>query len=52
MSREKPLSDFENGQIIGYIESGLKHCVIAKKIGRSQNVVSNFLRNEADYGKK
>nr|AAM11284.1 RH50880p [Drosophila melanogaster] len=48
MGREKPLSDFEKVQIKGYIESGLKHFIIAKKIGRSQNVVSNFLRNEAD----
>lgn len=52
MGRGKPLTDFEKGQIKGYIESGLKHYEIAKKIGRSQNVVSNFLRNEADYGKK
>jgi len=52
MGRGKPLSDFEKGQIKGYIESGLKQCVIAKKIGPSQIVVSNFLRNEADYGKK
>jgi len=31
MGREKPLSDFEKGQIKGYIEPDLKHCVIARK---------------------
>lgn len=51
MGRREQLSECERGQIQAYHESGLSHRKIAQKIGRSQNVVSNFLRNKAEYGK-
>ncbi|XP_039958902.1 uncharacterized protein LOC120773838 [Bactrocera tryoni] len=51
MGRGEQLSEYERGQIEVYRESGLSHHKIAQKIGRSQNVVSNFLGNKAEYGK-
>ena len=51
MGRGKSLTDFERGQIKVYYKIGLSQCQIAKNIGRSQNVVSNFIRNESGYGK-
>lgn len=51
MGRGKQLTDEEKGKIVAYRESGLKQRAIAKKIRRSQNVVSHFLRNQSGYGK-
>lgn len=50
MGRGKQLNDFEKGQIKSYSNCGLNQREIAQKIGRSQNVVSNYLHNEATYG--
>lgn len=51
MGRGKQLTDEEKGKIAAYRESGLKQKAIAKKIRRSQNVVTHFLRNQSGYGK-
>ena len=51
MGRGTSLTDFERVQIKVYYKIGLSQCQIAKNIGRSQNVVSNFIRNESGYGK-
>ena len=51
MGRGKSLTDFERGQIKIFYKIGLSRCQIAENIGRSQNVVSNFIRNDSGYGK-
>ena len=51
MGKGKRLSDYERGQIQALHSSGLSHNVIAKRIRRSQTVISNFLRNIENYGK-
>lgn len=51
MGRGKPLSEAERVKVKIYAEGGLSHNEIAKKINKSQNCVSNFLRNENTYGK-
>lgn len=51
MGRKKPLTEEEKGKIKAFIECGQSHRNIAKKIGRSQNIVSNFIRKQSDYGK-
>lgn len=51
MGRGKPLTEEEKGKIKAFMERGLSHRNIANKIGRSQNVVSQFSRNQPGYGK-
>lgn len=51
MGRGKSLTVEEKLKIKIYKESDLSINQIAKKIGRSRNVVSNFLKNESSYGK-
>ena len=50
MGRGSRLSDFERGQIIAYHSSGVSDNKISKLVNRSQNVVSNFLRDKENYG--
>ena len=52
MVRGKKLSDYERGVIAGLISSGLTHTEIGKRINRSQNVVSNYLRDRDRYVRK
>lgn len=51
MGRGKPLTEEEKGKIKAFRELGLNQRRIAKNINRSQNVVSQFLRNIETYGK-
>lgn len=52
MGRGKMLSDFEKGKILGLRARQLGIRDIARKIGRSPNLVSNFLSNTEEYGTK
>jgi transposase len=52
MGRGKALSEEERGYIRGLRESGLKYKAIALKVGRSDRVVRNYLRNPDLYGTK
>lgn len=51
MGREKCLTESEKLKIKIYKESGELIKKIAQKIGRSRNVINNFLKNEINYGK-
>lgn len=51
MGRAKPLTAEEKGRINAFSECGLSNRRIASKIGRSLNVVNNYLRNQSGYGK-
>ena len=44
MPRGNKLSDIEIGQIIAFNDQRLTQRAIAEKIGRSQKVISNFLK--------
>ena len=46
------LSDIEKGQIIAYHDSGMSNRAIAKKLGRSHNVINCFIKNPDRYGTK
>ena len=50
MPRGKSLNEEEKGRIKAYKECGLKNRDIAVKIGRSHNLVNNFLKNSELYG--
>lgn len=52
MARGLKLSEREKGLIEGYGDRGYGIREIARKIGRSHNVVGNFLRNKTSYGTK
>lgn len=51
MPRGKELSDYEKGQISAFYSSGCGFREIGRKIGRSHKVVSNFLKDQENYGK-
>ena len=51
MGRGKCLTEAEKLKIKTYEESGKSIPKIAQEIGRSRNVVYNFLKNEVSYGK-
>lgn len=51
MGRGKPLSPYEQGQIVVLHEQRLSMRGIAKKLGRSLCVVQNFLKNKENYRK-
>lgn len=50
MGRGIRLSDFEKGQISAYHSSGMSSTKISKVLMRSQNVISNYLKNIENYG--
>jgi len=50
MGRGKALTPVEKGKIIAYKECNLTYRQIAEKIGKSKNVICNFLKNPANYG--
>lgn len=52
MSKGKRLTAYERGKIDGLRSKNMSHAAIAKKIKRSQNVVSNYLRMGQKYGFK
>ena len=52
MPRSTQLTEYEQGLITAYDRSGWSHRKIAKEIGRSQNVVSCFLRDSPSYATK
>ncbi|CAJ0565840.1 unnamed protein product, partial [Mesorhabditis spiculigera] len=52
MGRGKVLSAMEIGKIQAYTDVGLSARIIAKKIGRSHNVVNRFLKNPNGYATK
>ena len=52
MPRGPHLTDFERGQILAYRDQNLNHSDIARKIDRDRSVVSMFLRDHENYGKK
>ena len=45
------MTEVEKGQIMAYKETGLSNVAIGKKIGRSEKVIRNFLKNLDGYGK-
>lgn len=51
MGRGTTLTLEERGKILAYHDSKLTTRQIAEKIGRSQSVVSHFIRNPSSYGK-
>ena len=48
----KKLTEFQKGQIVALSSSGLTSQAMAKKIGRSETLVNNFLNLNDNYGKK
>jgi transposase len=42
----------EKGQIMAFEDAGLNISEISKKIGRSRNVIMNFIQNKGTYGTK
>ncbi|ETL43373.1 hypothetical protein L916_06098, partial [Phytophthora nicotianae] len=52
MGRGKPLTDIEKGQILAYSVGNLSANAIAKRVGRSWNLVNNLLSNPAAYDSK
>jgi transposase len=52
MPRGTELSDFEKGRILAFQEMGLSNRDIATRLGRSHNVVDNFIKKKDGYGKK
>ena len=51
LCRWKPLSAYQQGQIVAFHEQGFSMCEMAKKLGRSLCVAQNFLKNREKYGK-
>ena len=51
MGRKIRLSEHEKGQIDALFSQKLSHRQIAKRIGRSPNVVDHYLKNSDAYGK-
>lgn len=52
MARGLKLSSEEKGQITAYHNDGRSNRWIARTIGRSLNVINNFIKNPTNYGKK
>lgn len=52
MGKKPALSDAERGRISAYKELGLSNREIGRRIGRSLNVVNNFVRLGDEYGRK
>ncbi len=52
MPRGPYLTDFERCQILAYRDLNLNHSDIARKIDRDRSVVSRFLNDPENYGKK
>lgn len=52
MGRGLALNDKEKGQIMAYKEERLSNREIGRRIGRSVNIVNNFIRLKDEYGKK
>ena len=48
----EPLSSEEKSRIEAYADCGTSHHDISRILGRSQNVISNYLRNPHTYGTK
>jgi len=51
MAKGKVLNEFEKGQIQAFSKFGIGIHEIARLLGRSHNVVRNFLSKGDDYGK-
>lgn len=51
MSRAKRLTDFEKGQIVALLSSGLSSGVVTKKIGSFETGLNYFLNLKDNYGK-
>ena len=52
MPSGKILNDFEKGQIQAMFDENVAKREIARRIGRSEKVVRNFLAKKEEYGKK
>uniref|UniRef100_A0A1I7XJQ7 HTH_Tnp_Tc3_1 domain-containing protein n=1 Tax=Heterorhabditis bacteriophora TaxID=37862 RepID=A0A1I7XJQ7_HETBA len=52
MARGSLFNDIEKGPILTFFDAGLNRTEIAREIGRSRNVVTNFLRAPDKYGIK
>uniref|UniRef100_A0A1I7X3D8 HTH_Tnp_Tc3_1 domain-containing protein n=1 Tax=Heterorhabditis bacteriophora TaxID=37862 RepID=A0A1I7X3D8_HETBA len=52
VARDFLLTDIEKAEILAFSDVGLNRTEIARKIGRSRNVVANFLRAPDEYGIK
>lgn len=52
MGRGKRLSLIERGKISAYADQGKSKRWIGRKIGRSEKVVRNLLKDETNYGSK
>lgn len=50
MPKENSLSNVEKGKILAFIEENVGKREIARRIGRSDKVVRNFLQNTDEYG--
>ena len=50
MGRARKLTDFEKGEIIAYHRAGKSNRAIVPLVGRSLNVINNFLKDPAVYG--
>ena len=52
MGRSPKLNEYEKGQIDGLFGVGKSYREIGRRIGRSHNVVMNYLKNKDEYGRK
>ena len=52
MGRCSSLTDYEKGRIEGMRDCGTSLRKIASQLGRSHNVVNNYLKNKSGYRKK
>ena len=52
MPKNSPLTDFERGRVVTLREQGLTLREIGGRIGRSKDVVHNYLRNGDKYATK
>uniref|UniRef100_A0A1I7WFP9 HTH_Tnp_Tc3_1 domain-containing protein n=1 Tax=Heterorhabditis bacteriophora TaxID=37862 RepID=A0A1I7WFP9_HETBA len=52
VSRASLPNDIKKGKILTFSDAGLNRTEIAREIGRSRNVVANFLRAPGKYGIK
>uniref|UniRef100_A0A1I7X482 HTH_Tnp_Tc3_1 domain-containing protein n=1 Tax=Heterorhabditis bacteriophora TaxID=37862 RepID=A0A1I7X482_HETBA len=52
MARGSLLNDIEKENILPFSDAGLNQTEIAREIGRSRNVVANFLIAPDEYGSK
>lgn len=50
MGRGKVLNEKEKGHILAYKDSGMSHREIGRRMGRSCNVVNQFIKNGDEYG--